>query len=100
MAQGLPGGALAGWAALAGNTVLRLRLEVMRMRATMCMQRRHNGAVAGRLVGAPTPLLVLGHEMAWDTQRYKNTVANTVLVPRWRSPRWGASLLQRGSASP
>ena len=34
------------------------------------------------------------------TQRYKNTVANTVLVPRWLSPRWGASLLQRGSASP
>ena len=54
MAQGLPGGALAGWAAL------RLRLEVMRMRAraAMCMQRRHNGIVAGRLVGA-LPLLVL-----------------------------------------
>ena len=23
--------------------------------------------------------------------RYKNTVANAVCVPRWRSPRWGAS---------
>ena len=37
MAQGLPGGALEGWAALASNTVLRLQLEVMRnaMQAAM-----------------------------------------------------------------
>ena len=62
MAQGLPGGALAGWAALAGNTVLRLQLEVMRMQAAMRMQRRRNGAVAGRLVGAPPPACI----RAWD----------------------------------